>query len=127
VGIVLLSLFTQTRLGKYLMDNKEKLCFAPENLEKVLKYKALRLNFYLIPAVIVILIALGYFAVNPLFVLVTFIFYGVIMKRLQKNYYPEKEENGPVLLRLFRPRGLRKIPHVGNTIKANKGEQVDSL
>lgn len=120
VAIILLSTFGQSRLAKYLMDNRDKLCFAPDRLDEVLKYKALRLNFYLIPVVIVVLIVIGYLAVNPLFVLVTFMVYGVTMKRLQKHYYPKKDENGPILLKLFRPRGLRKMPHAANTIKDDK-------
>lgn len=106
VSILLLSTLTQTFLVRYLVKNRHKLCFDDNNLEKILKYKAVRLNFYFIPTMVAAMIAIGYFSINRVFVLFVFIFYGILMKRLARRYYPEKDNNGPVLSRLFRNRKL---------------------
>ncbi|MDP9048330.1 MAG: TMEM175 family protein [Bacteroidota bacterium] len=106
VSILLLSTLTQTFLIRYLVKNRHKLCFDQNNLDKILKYKAVRLNFYFIPLIVAAMIGIGYLSINRLYVLFTFICYGIVMKRLKKRYYPEKDNNGPILSRLFRNRKL---------------------
>jgi len=104
VSILLLSILTQTLLIRYLVNNRHKLCFETSDLEKILKYKAVRLNFVFIPLVVALMITIGYLSLTRLYVLFAFILYGVVMKRIMKRYYPEKETGGPILSRLFRKR-----------------------
>jgi uncharacterized membrane protein len=120
VAILLMSLFTQTLLARYLVNNRHKLCFDTDNLDKILKYRALRLNFFMLPAVVAVIIGLTFMAANPLFVLLTFILYGLIMRRIRKSYYPEEENNGPILSRLFRP---RKVIHLNRQSTGEPGEK----
>jgi len=104
VSILLLSILTQTLLIRYLVNNRQKLCFETSNLDKILKYKAVRLNFIFIPLVVATMITIGYLSLTRLYVLLAFILYGIIMKRFMKKYYPENDNDGPVLSRLFRKR-----------------------
>jgi uncharacterized membrane protein len=104
VSILLLSILTQTLLARYLVNNRHKLCFETSNIEKILKYKALRLNFFFIPLVIAVMITIGYLSLTRLYVVFAFILYGIVMKRIMKKYYPENDNNGPILSRLFRKR-----------------------
>lgn len=106
VGILLLSILTQTLLIRYLVNNRHKLCFETSDLDKILKYKAVRLNFVFIPLIVAVMITIGYLSLPPLYVLFAFILYGVTLKRITKRYYPEKDKNSPVLSRLFRKRKI---------------------
>ena len=114
-SILFLSIFTETLLSRYLMINRARLCVATESLDAILKYKALRLNLYIIPVLYVGIICLIYFGINAVFVIITFSLYGVAMKRINKIYYPAKDSKGPILSRLyhsgqkiFRPRRNKK-------------------
>jgi uncharacterized membrane protein len=104
VGIFLLCTFSQTLLATYLIKNRQQLCFDVDNLDKILKYKALRLNFFTIPLVIIAMFGLNYFQAKPYFAVSVLAIYIMIMGRLAKRYYPEKSNNGPILSRLFRKR-----------------------
>ncbi|MDB5125454.1 MAG: hypothetical protein JWP94_3583 [Mucilaginibacter sp.] len=104
IGILLLSTLTQTLLARYLVNNRHKLCFDTDNLDQILKYKALRLNFVFVPLIVAVMIGIGYLSINSLYVMFTFVFYGILMKRIIKKYYPEKSNSGPILSRLFRKR-----------------------
>lgn len=103
-GIFFFGLFSQTLLAQYLVNNRDKLCFATDNLEKILKYKALRLNLFLVPIAIIVLIGLNYLEVRPLYAMYTLVGYGILTKRLSKKYYPDDETGGPILSRIFRLR-----------------------
>lgn len=115
VGIIMLTILTQTLLSQYLMNNKERLCYNTDNLDRVLKYKILRLNFYLVPAIVIAMLALIYFVFPPYFIMYILSLYGIIMSRFYKKYYPEKESNQPVLSRLFSYRKNRLIKKTENT------------
>lgn len=104
VGIFLSCTLSQTLLATYLVNNRHKLCFETESLDKILRYKATRLNFYLIPAMVAVMFTLNYFQAQPLYAVYAIALYGLMMARLFKRFYPEKERGGPVLSRLFRKR-----------------------
>jgi uncharacterized membrane protein len=104
VSIFLICTLTQILLAGYLVNNRHKLCFEADSLERLLKYKALRLGLYVIPAVIVAMIGLTYIGANPFYVIFALIFCMFLVKKKARNYYPEIENTGPVLLRLFRKR-----------------------
>jgi uncharacterized membrane protein len=104
IGIFLFCTFSQTVLATYLVHNQHKLCFNTNNLDKILRYKAMRLNFFFIPAVIGVTFGLNYFAVPPLYATYVLAVYGLAMSRFLKKFYPEKENNRAILSRLFRSR-----------------------
>jgi len=104
VGIFLLCTLSQTLLATYLVNNRHKLCFETESLDRILKYKAMRLNFYAIPAMILVMFGLNYFQAQPVYAVYAIAFYAMTMARLYKRFYPQKEVGGPTLSRLFRKR-----------------------
>ncbi len=103
-GIFLFGIFSQTLLGRYLINNQAKLCFTTNNLDKILKYKMLRLNLLFVPIVGIVLFVLSYFNFPPLYSMYSLAAYGVVAKRLSKKYYPDEGGGGPILSRLFRSR-----------------------
>jgi uncharacterized membrane protein len=102
VGIFLFCTLSQTLLATYLMQNREKLCYETGDLDKILKYKRLRLNFYFIPVMIVTMFGINYVNFQPIFALYAIAVYALIMNRISRKYYPEVDNNGPILSRLFR-------------------------
>ena len=120
VGIFLLCTFSQTMLATYLINNRHKLCFDISNLDKILKYKALRLNFFFAPIMIVFMIGLSYFAIKPVNAVYALAVYGIGMSRIMKKYYPEKDDKGPILARLFRQSKVRLM-----NLRTNRNELVD--
>jgi len=104
MGIFLLCTLSQTLLARYLVNNRHKLCFETDRLDRILKYKAMRLNFYAIPAMVVVMFGLNYLQAQPVCAIYAIALYAVMMARLFKRFYPERETGGPILSRLFRKR-----------------------
>lgn len=104
VGIFLLCTLSQTMLATYLVNKRHKLCFETDSLDRILKYKAMRLNFYFIPAMVAVMFGLNYFQAQPVYAVYAIALYAGMMARLFKRFYPEKDTGGPILSRLFRKR-----------------------
>jgi len=104
VGIFLLCTLSQTLLARYLVNNRHKLCFETDSLDRILKYKAMRLNFYFIPAMVAVMFTLNYYQAQPLYAVYAIAVYGLMMARLFKRFYPQQDTSGPILSRLFRRR-----------------------
>ena len=102
VTIFLFCMISQTLLATYLISNRHKLCYNVNSLDKILKYKALRLNFLFAPVMILLMFGINYFALQPIFAIYIVALYGIVMARLFKRYYPEDDNSGPILTRLFR-------------------------
>ncbi len=109
VGIFLFSTFSQTLMATYLVNNQHKLCYNVSNLDSILTYKARRLNYFIIPIMISIMVAISYLALQPVFAIYTLALYGIAMSRISKKYYPKKTNNGPILARLFRFRRRKAV------------------
>lgn len=91
-------------LATYLVNKRHKLCFETDSLDRILKYKAMRLNFYFIPAMVAVMFGLNYFQAQPVYAVYAIALYAGMMARLFKRFYPEKDTGGPILSRLFRKR-----------------------
>ena len=107
-AIIFLSTFSQTLLTRYLMVNRQKLCFDPDNLDPVLKYKVVRLNFIIIPVVLLLFAGLSFLKAPSYYAMLPIAIYGFTTAILSKKYYPE-EHNRPVLFRLFETIKKRRI------------------
>jgi len=107
-GIILISTLSQTMLSHYLITNRERLCFEPEKVTDVLKYKALKFNFITIPVVVLLVAGISvlgyptYYSVFPLGI------YGFAMGQLYKKYYPKKE-NRPFIVGLYHTIKQRRL------------------
>ncbi len=112
-GVVFLSTISQALLTRYLMKNREKLCFDTDDLDSVLKYKVMRANFIIVPVVIIIMFALSYLGFTQYYALSALAIYGFLTSVIEKNYYPEST-TGPIILKIFKRRNrglLKKAPH----------------
>lgn len=98
--VILITTLFQTLLSRYLVVNSERLCFEPDKVPTVLKYKALKYNFVIIPAAAIVLVGISWLNVPAYWSMVALGLYGSAMGRLFKKFYPEKN-NGPVIVRLF--------------------------
>ncbi|HVW95124.1 MAG TPA: TMEM175 family protein [Mucilaginibacter sp.] len=100
MSIILLTALSQTLTCRYLVLNRDKLCFEPEKIIDVLKYRALRYNFILIPVTICLLVAISFLNYPGYYYIAALVVYGVTMGRLNRKYYP-KSNDGPVIVSLF--------------------------
>jgi hypothetical protein len=66
------------------------------------------------------MIGLSYFAIQPVFAVYALAFYGIVMSRIMKKYYPEKDNKGPILARLFRQSKIRLM-----NLRTGNNELVD--
>ncbi|MGZ3776391.1 MAG: TMEM175 family protein [Mucilaginibacter sp.] len=108
LSILLSSIFTQTLLARYLVRNKEKLCFAPGIVEEKLKWKVIKLNLYIVPVFVALIITLTILALPAVYALYLFMIYGVIMKRLINKSYPGDDESKAFLSGVFNRTSKRK-------------------
>jgi uncharacterized membrane protein len=108
LGILLSSIYTQTLLIRYLVKNKEKLCFATGIIEQKLKWKVIRINLYIIPLFVVSLFVLSFMALPAYYALYLFLIYTMIMKRLNSKNYPNNDDNKTLLSGLFSRSSQRK-------------------
>lgn len=111
ISILLSSIFTQTLLIRYLVKNKEKLCFATEIVEQKLRWKVVKMNLYIIPVFVALLIVLSIFSLPAFFALYLFMFYGIIMKSLYSRHFPKDDDDDdskPLLSGLFNRKANKK-------------------
>lgn len=106
VSIFLLCTLSQALLARYLMNNRHKLCYDANSLDRVLRYKGVRINFYAIPAMVIVMFGLNYLQLQPVYAIYCMAMYALIIARFYRRYYPEGNSSGPVLSRLFRKRSV---------------------
>jgi len=113
-GIILITTLSQTSLSRYLVVNRERLCFEPEKVIEVLKYKVLRFNFITIPVVVAIMVTISFLGYPAYYAMGALGIYGFSMALVFRKYYP-KETSGPVIFRLYntvKKRRLNRKKHV---------------
>jgi uncharacterized membrane protein len=101
IGVIFSCLFTQTLLVRYLIRNQKQLCQKTSEIEAALRWKVLRANFYCLPGLIIIMILFSYFGISGSLIFYPFVIYLVVARKLKNKYYPNNEDSGPVLSRMF--------------------------
>ncbi|QQL50810.1 TMEM175 family protein [Mucilaginibacter ginkgonis] len=89
IGVILSSLMTQTLLTWYMVTNKAKLCINNNNIDRILQWKAQRVNLYLVPFIGLLVLFFNYFDMQPIFSLYSAALIGVVNARLRRVYYPK--------------------------------------
>jgi uncharacterized membrane protein len=100
VAVLFASIFTESLIAWHLLKNRDKLCIKTADLETHFQWKIGRLNLFLIPAFMVILLILTFFNLPyyvPIYVVAA---YGVIISRVRKKHYP-KDDKGPILAQVY--------------------------
>jgi uncharacterized membrane protein len=90
IGIIFSSIFSQTLLTGYLIRHKKELCVDNSEIGHTLKWKAQRLNLYIIPALAAVVIIFNYFGLAPVYSLYVAAFLGMINGGLRRIYYPNR-------------------------------------
>jgi len=114
IVVFLTSTLAQSLLIRYMVKNKDTLCFAPDSIEKVLKWRMAKLLIIVIPIFYVILGVCNYFAIDPQFYILILAALGIISGRLIKRFYPSllpkgDDDSRPFILKMF-ARRQKKIP-----------------
>ena len=107
-AIILMSTLSQTMLSQYLIANREKLCFEPEKVADVLKYKALKFNFITIPLAVLAMVGISLLGYPTYYSMFALGIYGFTMGQFYKRYYPDKE-NRPFIVSLYHTIKQRRL------------------
>ena len=112
-AIILLTIISQTVLSRYLVVNRERLCFEPDNVIETLKYKVLKYNFITVPLLAVLLIAISILGFQPYCSMGALSVYGITMGLLYNKHYP-KQKNGTVISNLYKAIKQRRVSKRAN-------------
>lgn len=101
VAVLFSTIFTQSLISRYLLKNRDKLCINAVDLETNFEWKIGRVNLFLIPALMAVLIALTFLNLPyyvPVYVVAV---YGIVISQVKKKYYPAGDK-GPLIAQLYR-------------------------
>ena len=105
ITVFFASTLAQSLLTRYLIKNKETMCFSPDKVEEVLRWKVIKLFPYLIGAFIIVLIILNLLNTPATVFIYIMAAFGVITSRIMKKMYPAQSTDSlPYILRIFRRR-----------------------
>ena len=100
--IVYFSVFTQTLLVGYLVMNKADLCVKNDKIEMALRRKTMKVNYFAIPVMFILLFCTVMFNLNSrVFWIAVVVKFGV-MKVLDFIYYRHYKQDKVSILSFFR-------------------------
>ena len=104
-SITFLTLFTQTMLTGYLIRNKEALCLKTGEIEHMLLWKLSRFDYFILPIFAILVAVTVHFnftlKTSIYIVFGPIVFYNIVIKILERIYYPDYRNNKVTLLSLF--------------------------
>jgi uncharacterized membrane protein len=102
ITIFFLSSLAQSLLIRYLVKYKETLCFSPDRIETVLKWRSTKFMLASLVFFFVVLILANYFQLESQLYIYIIVFFGIANGIVARKLYPaEAGDNKPFLLRLF--------------------------
>jgi uncharacterized membrane protein len=102
VVVIFLCMFVFTLLSGYLIRNKETLCYNQGTIETQMKWRVLRANYWVVPLIMVVLAIMNYINLQIQNFAYIMAFYGIIVSRIQKKYYPKTAtDDKPFIVRMF--------------------------
>jgi uncharacterized membrane protein len=102
ISIINFTTFTETLLTGYLIRNKESLCLKDPDMENVLRWKIVRINYFAVPAIFVLLYCTVVFELDTRIFFGLLIAYSVIIRVLTFAYYRHHKRDRVTLTSLFR-------------------------
>jgi len=104
-SIVLMALFMQSAIRRYLVINAPALCFKPAEIEQNLEWKAQRANLISVPILLVFAIVGLTAGFEPYIFLYAFSLWGFSVAFMRRKYRNQGQKpNMPLIARLFRSR-----------------------
>jgi uncharacterized membrane protein len=102
VSITYFTTFTEMLLTGYLIRNKELLCVKDPDMENVLRWKIVRINYFVIPAIFVLLYCTVEFGIDNRIFFGFIITYAVLIRILTFVYYRHHKRDRVTVASLFR-------------------------
>ncbi|MGY3212122.1 TMEM175 family protein [Mucilaginibacter sp. HD30] len=103
-SVTVCALFSQTVLTGYIVKNAGDIALNPTSIESELQWKAQRLNYLTIPAMLVFMVIASIANLSVQVFNYGFIAWALIMVFIRKKLYPDTTHanNGPLIARLFK-------------------------
>ncbi|NCD69119.1 hypothetical protein [Mucilaginibacter agri] len=90
VAVILICQLAFTVLNAYIIGQRQKLCFEPDKIEIVLKWKALRWNFVLLPLTLSGLLIINVYQLHIQFMAYLIATYDVASAWLDQHYFSRR-------------------------------------
>jgi uncharacterized membrane protein len=107
LSVTMCALLSQTVLTGYIINNARTLSLKPKSVGAELQWKAQRLNYFTIPAMLIFLV-IAFLVHFPAQIFnYGFVIWAVIMILIRRKLYPDttNANNGPLIARLFKRKG----------------------
>ncbi|MES2277415.1 MAG: TMEM175 family protein [Bacteroidota bacterium] len=105
ITIFFLSTLAQSLLIRYLVKHKERLCFSPDSIEMVLKWRATKFMLVSLAFFFIVLILANYFNLEPTLFIYVIVLFGIANGIVARRFYPNAPGNDkPFILRMFKRR-----------------------
>jgi uncharacterized membrane protein len=118
ISIINFTTFTETLLTGYLLRNKELLCVRDPEMENVLRWKIVRINYFAVPAIFVLLYCTVEFEFDTRIFFGLLIGYSVLIRVLIFVYYRHHKRDRVTLASLFRR--IKVADHPAKPKRINK-------
>jgi uncharacterized membrane protein len=102
VSITYFTTFTETLLTGYLIRNKELLCLKDPEMENVLRWKIVRINYFAVPAIFALLYCTVRFGIDNRIIFGFIIIYAIVIRVLGFVYYRHHKRDRITITSLFR-------------------------
>jgi uncharacterized membrane protein len=102
VSITYFTTFTETLLTGYLIRNKELLCVKDPDMENVLRWKIVRINYFVIPVIFALLYCTIAFGFDNRIFFGFIITYAILIRVLAFVYYRHHKRDRITIASLFR-------------------------
>src|ERR1700753_201131 len=110
VSIIYFTTFTETLVTGYLIRNKELLCLKASDMENVLRWKIVRINYFAVPAIFLMLYCTIEFGLDRLIFFGFVVVYSVLIRILGFVYYRHYTRDRITLASLFRRIQIEEQP-----------------
>jgi len=105
IAVFFTTTLAQLALTRYMIKNKESLCYSPDAIESVLKWKMVRIMFVMIPIFMIVLTICNIIGLQPYYFIGVLFGFGLLTRIVLKKFYPqalpENDDSRPFILRMF--------------------------
>jgi uncharacterized membrane protein len=91
VTIILISILTQSVIGGYMVKHRYKLCYDPETIKVKLKWKIVRLTYFMVPVALVLIVILTVLKVYPPVITYVLAGFALMIRIAKKRFYPKQK------------------------------------